>query len=554
MVSEGKEMEHIRPPPELDFSTTDGNLPERWRKWEQTMKLYLNIAMHERNEKDKCSAFLYIIGQEGREIFNTMTIPDEDIDKIDTLFTKFKDYCAPRENITVWRHRFHTRVQGKIETIDQYVTDLKIISKNCKFGALEDEMLRDRIVCGVYSEKVKERLLRDNELTLQKALSMCRANEESQNRLKDLQHEEHVDAVKYKQSVKASVGNKFPSTQKYMKGNVYQPKKQSVSSKPINTKSFTCGKCGSQHEKGKCPAFGKKCNRCHKLGHFASKCRTKSIHSNELETDEMTNSCETSEKFFIGAISSGNSQDEIYSSLEINNIPIKFKLDTGSQVVGHRLSRLIKVTLATEKLQSDFSPIEEFPSVFTGLGCLKEPYTIRVDSSVPPVVHSPRQIPVAFREELKKTLDDMEAKEVIKKVDQPTDWVNSLVIAEKSKTGKLRICLDPRDLNEAIKREHFQLPTIEDITTRLSGATIFSKLDANSGYWQIPLDEASQLLTTFHTPYGRYCFRRMPFGIKSAQEVFQKRIAQHFDSIEGVEVVIDDILVWGEIKRNTTDD
>ena len=110
MVSEGKEMEHIRPPPELDFSTTDGNFPERWRKWEQTMKLYLDITMNDRDEKDKCSAFLYIIGQEGREIFNTMTIPDEDVDKLDTLFNKFKEYCAPRENITVWKHRFHTRV------------------------------------------------------------------------------------------------------------------------------------------------------------------------------------------------------------------------------------------------------------------------------------------------------------------------------------------------------------------------------------------------------------------------------------------------------------
>ena len=123
------------------------------------MKLYLDITMNDRDEKDKCSAFLYIIGQEGREIFNTMTILDEDVDKLDTLFNKFKEYCAPRENITVWRHRFHTRVQGKTETIDQYVTDLKIMSKNCKFGALEDEMLRDKIVCGVYAEKSEGKII-----------------------------------------------------------------------------------------------------------------------------------------------------------------------------------------------------------------------------------------------------------------------------------------------------------------------------------------------------------------------------------------------------------
>ena len=207
------------------------------------------------------------------------------------------------------------------------------------------------------------------------------------------------------------------------------------------------------------------------------------------------------------------------------------------------------MTLAVENTSHDFAPLKEFPSVFEGLGCLEDPYTIHVDSTVTPVIHNPRQIPVAFREELKKTLAEMEEKGVIKKVDQPTDWVNSLVIAEKPKTGKLRICLDPRDLNKAIKREHFQLPTIEDITTRLAGAKVFSKLDANSGYWQIILDESSQLLTTFHTPFGRYCFRRMPFGIKSAQEVFQKRIAQHFDNMEGVEVDIDDILVWGRSEE-----
>ena len=86
----------------------------------------------------------------------------------------------------------------------------------------------------------------------------------------------------------------------------------------------------------------------------------------------------------------------------------------------------------------------------------------------------------------------------------------------------LRICLDPRPLNKAIQGEHFQLPALEDIATQLSGATVFSALDANHGYWQVPLDDNSQLLTTFNIPFGHYCFMRMPFGIKSVQEIFQK--------------------------------
>ena len=140
----------------------------------------------------------------------------------------------------------------------------------------------------------------------------------------------------------------------------------------------------------------------------------------------------------------------------------------------------------------------------------------------------------------------MEKLGVLKEVDEPMVWVNSLVVVEKPTTGKLKLCLDPRHLNKAIQREHFQLTTIEDISTRLTGAKVFSRPDTNHGYWQIPLDQASQRLMTFSTPFGRYCYTRMPFGVKSAQEIFQKRMVQH---LSGVETDIDDILVWGTTKE-----
>ena len=131
---------------------------------------------------------------------------------------------------------------------------------------------------------------------------------------------------------------------------------------------------------------------------------------------------------------------------------------------------------------------------------------------------------------MKAQLNDMEKRGVIRKVEEPTNWVNSMAIVEKP-DGSLRICLDPRHLNKAIKREHFQLPTIEDITTRMANAKWFTKLDANRGYWQIPLDEESQLLTTFTTPFGRFCYQVAPFGIKYAQQVFQKPMSQHFGDL-----------------------
>ena len=91
---------------------------------------------------------------------------------------------------------------------------------------------------------------------------------------------------------------------------------------------------------------------------------------------------------------------------------------------------------------------------------------------------------------------------IIRKVDEPTDWVSSLTDMRKA-NGKLRLCLDLKDLNRAIKRCHHHTPTLEELTHKFAGSVVFSKLDAKNGYWSIKLDHPSQLLMTFNSPYGR---------------------------------------------------
>lgn len=79
----------FKPPPEMDFSTTDGaNVAEKWRKWKQTMELYLKLAMSGKSEKSKCEVFLYTVGQVGRDIFNTMSFTEDETDKLDKFVHK----------------------------------------------------------------------------------------------------------------------------------------------------------------------------------------------------------------------------------------------------------------------------------------------------------------------------------------------------------------------------------------------------------------------------------------------------------------------------------
>ena len=148
-------------------------------------------------------------------------------------------------------------------------------------------------------------------------------------------------------------------------------------------------------------------------------------------------------------------------------------------------------------------------------------YHIQLDDTVEPVIHPPRRVPYSLLDKLKKKFEELEEKD-IQKVDRPTPWVNSLVIVEKW-DGSLRLCLDPRDLDKAIRREHYRIPTAEDITSRLSGNKFFSIVDEKVFFWQVRLDDERSHLCTFNTPYGRHRIKRMPFGISPAQEVFQKK-------------------------------
>ena len=135
----------------------------------------------------------------------------------------------------------------------------------------------------------------------------------------------------------------------------------------------------------------------------------------------------------------------------------------------------------------------------------------------------------------------MEGLEVISRVNKPTPWCAAMVVVTKP-SGAVRICVDMKPLNENVLREVHPMPKVDTTLAQLTGATIFSKLNANSGFWQIPLAKES---TTFITPYGWFCFNKLPFGILSAPEVFQNHMDDILTGLPGVLCHVDDILVFG---------
>ena len=127
---------------------------------------------------------------------------------------------------------------------------------------------------------------------------------------------------------------------------------------------------------------------------------------------------------------------------------------------------------------------------------------------------------------------------------RPTDWCSQISVQTK-KSGKLRICIDPRPLNEVLQRETYPLPTIDDLLPELANAKVFSKVDLSNGYWHCELDHTSSLLTTFVTPQGRYRCLRLPFGTKVSSEIFQRKLNENLEGLKGVVCVADDILIFG---------
>jgi hypothetical protein len=273
-------MEGFVKPNQVSF---EGNVAENWKRFKQKFEIFVIASGYEKkSNKEKCCMLLNLAREQAIEVFNTFTFEEgEKDDDPEVLMRKFEDYCNPKRNITYERHLFNTRGQGANETIDAYVTELTLQATNCEFGALCNELIRDRIVVGIRDDSVRSRLLREPDLDLQKAVDICRAAEQTRSHMDALKNATiPIDAVR-----KGPKGKKDKNDEKARKPEEKFGQKAAV---------VQCKYCGMSHvrDKQKCPALGKSCKKCGKPNHFAKVCKS-SINTHAVDTEEL----------YVGAIS-----------------------------------------------------------------------------------------------------------------------------------------------------------------------------------------------------------------------------------------------------------
>lgn len=597
----------IRPPMPLCM---EANLAENWRAFKQRWQNYAIITNLERQTpKYQVALLLHVMGDQALKAYNGFQFDTtEDNRTIDEIIAKFDTFAVGEVNETYERYVFNRREQNEGESFENFISSLRTLIKSCRYcNGCINSMLRDRIVLGVRDNTTQQMLLRERDLTLEKAINICKAAETATAHSKTYRMEH--DTV-----------NKLTAHKRHESSASQQAGKQT---KPNTAReSKLCKFCGYNHvlQKEKCPAWGKLCKNCSGRNHFAKQCKgrvasapakakPKAVHNvNEADSDasdEWIYSVETA----ITKLSR-----DIKCEMRVGDKMITFQIDTGASVnvlpakyapnvtqtsktlimwngnrltprgtcrttvfnpknlrrynvefvvVEGELTPLIGLSAALQmnlisvnesnmsrvNNLSDSSICEKYKDVFDGrLGKFEGDVQLQTDSAIQPVVMPTKRCPLAIRAKLKAELDRMQRMGVITPVDEPTPWVSQMVTTMK-RNGDLRICICPLELNKALRREHYVLPTLDDTLHELGKSKFFTKADMSTGFWHVQLTRESSLLTTFQTCFGRYCWLRLPFGTSVSSEIFAKKLAEALDRLPGVICIADDVVIHGATEE-----
>lgn len=561
---------------------------DEWNDW------ILATGQENKTETEKAAMLRVFLGDEAKEIYYANELNKKNL-KAAEILEELRKIVVQEENIITNRFKFQMYNQETSQKFGDYLLELKKLHIKANYENVKpDEILRDKIVQGIANKKLQKELLKMKDPNLTKVVQTCYAEEAAETDLKVMKEEtERTESVMddkvYKQEY---------STCKYC-----NRKHEFVKGKcPALNKE--CNKCGKKGHFAIC-CYAKETTRKESKAIYYE---NKDIKTVRHESDglykrlEVTNPENLPGRHNItldcyldtGACTNIIGYHNLCKLLKVERVKLMpsnvrlrafgghkirvlgkytFKLrhnqqdynlifNVTSNKHGPLLSRdaclkldLIKTDKEVKNITSELqigangdksvikSLINKYSCVFEGLGRMKGEVKLEVNPEISPIIQAPRRHPLEKQAKLKDELEKLLKEGVIVKEEEHTDWCSNVMLLERN--GKTRLVLDPIPLNKALLRPNYQFPTIEEVLPAINKAKVFSKLDARKGFWQVVLDEESSKLTTFWTPFGRYRWIRMPFGISPAPEIFQHKQNEVLNGLKGVEVMADDLLVYG---------
>lgn len=247
----------IDPPPPLQVK---GNLSQNWRDWQQVWKSYeIVTGLREGDDDMRVATFITCIGQRGLRIYNALPFRSEaEKMNMERVLDLFHNHCVGESNVIYDRYVFNTRDQEEQELFDNHLTVLRELANRCHYQSMADELLRDRIVCGIRDSGLRKRLLGKKGLTLPGCIDMCKACEVTARQAKAMESE--VDTVHaVGRTAQREPVRKYPQGESERKNTGSGSKVR----RPAAGESG-CSHCGLVHAKGReqhCPAYGRKCRK-----------------------------------------------------------------------------------------------------------------------------------------------------------------------------------------------------------------------------------------------------------------------------------------------------
>ncbi|KAL8565639.1 hypothetical protein ACOMHN_063470 [Nucella lapillus] len=584
--------------PQLPLPKPFDGTAESWPTWRQRFERYrISTGLNTKTKQEQVSIFLYAMGDIADNILICLAVNEADIE-FDELSRKFNEHFGARKNEIIARAKFNRRTQKQGEGIDAFIQDLHKMAEDCNYAALRDELIRDCIVVGVTNDDLSDDMQAKANLTLTEAIQMARqakARKEGQQFIRGtavdyVQNKHHAaQRATHSHPTPRQLGHKHYSSQSCCSYCGKEPHDRDK----CPAKNATCLGCS---KKGQYKAV---CRATRNKSHTMSK-RVQELTLSDSEddflgsimgdwdTDMWTAEILVNSEPIIFKLDTGASVsvvgDKWAKKRALQVLPTSKRLkgpgSSSLKVIGKIEARLaykdknIPETIYIVKEQPHALLSREacvrlgmvarvyhipaistdtgkkkdikqsFPQLFSGLiGKVDSPCTITLQPDARPVcLYAPRKIAHPLIPKVKQQIEDMVKREIISPVTEPTSWCSGIVVVPKP-NGSVRICVDLAQLNKAVKREVHPMHSVDESLAQIAGSKIFSKLDAKNGFWQIPLNKESKPLTTFVTPFGRFHFNRLPFGISSASEMFQRTMTRILEGLDGVVCHMDDILI-----------